>query len=66
MKGKKYNECNGNISDNEEKSTILYEYLINDDKKYLKSIQELIMGSGKSSSITPYICLLLLKHCITN
>ena len=40
----------------------LFNYLILKKKRYLKSIKELIMGSGKSSSITPYICLSLIQY----
>jgi len=44
------------------KATELFNYLIKTDKTELYPIQELIMGSGKTTSITPYICILLLKH----
>ena len=44
------------------KATELFEYLILPNKTKLHPIQELIMGSGKTTSITPYICILLLAH----
>ena len=44
------------------KATELYDYLISEDKRELFPIQELIMGSGKTTSITPYICILLLNN----
>jgi hypothetical protein len=44
------------------KATELFNYLIKSDKTELYPIQELIMGSGKTTSITPYICILLLQH----
>jgi hypothetical protein len=40
----------------------LFNYLIMPNKQILYPIQELIMGSGKTSTITPYICILLLNH----
>jgi hypothetical protein len=51
---------------NIDKATELYNYLISDDKKELFPIQELIMGSGKTTSITPYICILLLNNFLSN
>jgi len=48
------------------KATELFNYLISEDKKELFPIQELIMGSGKTTSITPYICILLLNHFISS
>ena len=54
------------LEKNIEKSKELYKYLIDPHKKVLYPIQELIMGIGKSSSITPYICLLLLNYFINS
>jgi hypothetical protein len=48
------------------KSNELYQYLIDPNKTYLYPIQEMIMGSGKSSIVTPYICLLLLNTFLSN
>jgi hypothetical protein len=50
---------------NMRKATELYEYLITDDKTVLYPIQEIIMGSGKTTAITPYICVLLLNKFIS-
>jgi hypothetical protein len=47
------------------KSEELYLYLIEPNKQYLYPIQEMIMGSGKSSTITPFICLLLLNKFLS-
>ena len=41
------------------KANELYTYLIN-DKKIIFPIQEILMGSGKSTVLTSYICILLL------
>ena len=54
------------LDKNIEKSKELYKYLIDPCKQVLYPIQELIMGIGKSSSITPYICLLLLNYFINS
>lgn len=54
------------LNKNIEKSKELYKYLIDPCKEILYPIQELIMGIGKSSSITPYICLLLLNYFINS
>ena len=43
-------------------STKLFKYLISNDRTKLYPILELIMGSGKSTSITPYLALLLINH----
>jgi hypothetical protein len=43
----------------------MYTYLIK-DKKYLYPIHELIMGSGKTTVITPFICISLLNYIIQN
>jgi len=48
------------------KATELYEYLINPDKQILYPIQELIMGSGKTTVITPYICIKFLDLFLSN
>jgi len=48
------------------KATELYTYLIDTNKKILFNIQELIMGSGKTTIITPYICILLLNYFQSN
>jgi hypothetical protein len=55
-----------NVESNIEKATKLFDYLIIKEKKYLYPIQEFIMGSGKSSVITPYICILLIEHFLKN
>ena len=54
------------LTDNINKTQELYRYLIINDKEYLYPIQELIMGSGKSSTITPLLCLLLVNYLILN
>jgi hypothetical protein len=56
-----------NFNDNNFKSNILkandfFNYLIIPQKKYLFPIQELIMGSGKSTVITPYMCILFINY----
>ena len=48
------------------KATELYTYLIDTNKRILFNIQELIMGSGKTTIITPYICILLLNYFQSN
>jgi hypothetical protein len=54
-----------NLKANIEKAEKFFNYLINNDKKKeLFPVQELIMGSGKSSVITPYLCLLLTNYFI--
>ncbi len=55
-----------NLQNNICKATELFEYLIKENKTYLFPIQELIMGSGKSSIITPYICILIINYLIQN
>ena len=45
---------------NLEKSIEMSNYLFEENKQYLHPIQEIIMGMGKSSTITPCICLLLI------
>jgi hypothetical protein len=54
------------FDNNIEYATKLYEYLISVDRTTLYNIQEILMGSGKSSSITPYICILLIKYYFEN
>ena len=51
---------NNNIT----KATELYKYLINDtpNNNEIYPIQELLMGSGKSTVLTSYICILLLNN----
>ena len=44
----------------------LYCYLIEENKTAKMPIQEIIMGMGKSSIITPYICALLIIYLIQN
>jgi len=53
-----------NLKINIEKAEKFCKYLVNDKKEKLFPVQELIMGSGKSSVITPYLCLLLIDHFI--
>ena len=55
-----------NLQNNICKATELFQYLIKENKTYLFPIQELIMGSGKSSIITPYICILIINYLIQN
>jgi len=59
-----FNSTNFNI--NITKATELFTYLINDTKTELYPIQELLMGSGKTTIITPYICILLLNNFLLN
>jgi hypothetical protein len=40
----------------------LFNYLISTNKQTMYPILEILMGQGKSSNITPYICLLLLNY----
>ena len=49
------------FNSNIETAKKLFEYLNRDDRTQLFPIQELIMGSGKSSVITPYLIKLLLE-----
>ena len=48
------------------KATELYNYLITLDKKFIHPIQEIIMGSGKSTVLTSYICILLLTNFLSS
>ena len=61
-----FNEDQFNI--NEVITTKLYDYLIipSHYKDYKYPIQELIMGSGKSSSVTPLLCLLIINYYKNN
>jgi hypothetical protein len=54
-----------NLENNLIKAQTFFSYLIDQNKTYLLPVQELIMGSGKSSVITPYLCLLLINHFIS-
>jgi hypothetical protein len=53
-----------NLAKNIKISEELKTYLVDNNKKNIYPIQELLMGSGKSSVITPYTVLLLINHII--
>ena len=59
----KFNEYG--FEQNMVKASELYTYLINERKDKIYPIQELLMGSGKTSTLTPYICILLLNHFLS-
>lgn len=52
------------LESNITKTRELFDYLTNHDIKYQYPIQELIMGSGESSTITLLLCLLLAEYLI--
>ena len=52
------------FSFNYAKAIELSKYLLEEDKTFLHPIQEIIMGYGKTSSITPAICLELIYNFI--
>ena len=58
--------CNNGCNDNISKARKLYDYLIREGKDFIHPIQEMIMGSGKSTVLTSYICILLLKYFLLN
>jgi len=51
---------------NIKKATELFTFLIDEHKTRLYPIQELLMGSGKTTVLTPYICILLFDHFLSN
>lgn len=51
---------------NIKKATELFTYLIDEHKTRLYPIQELLMGSGKTTVLTPYICILLFNYFLSN
>ena len=52
------------FNSNYSKAIEMAEYLLIKNKEYLYPVQELIMGSGKSSTITPVICLYLIETLV--
>jgi len=50
---------------NIEKATELFTYLIDEHKTKLYPIQELLMGTGKTTVLTPYLCILLFDHFLS-
>ena len=57
--------CNNGCNDNISKARKLYDYLIREGKDFIHPIQEMIMGSGKSTVLTSYICILLLNNFLS-